>query len=73
MFTNKLPIKFILIILLSFPSATFALNINNLVYNELRKDGTFLNMIRSGVLDEKGVKALAKSPLLNKVETLGRQ
>ena len=44
-----------------------AFDINPLIFNDLKKDGTYLKMTRSGSLKDEGIKALAKSPMVKKV------
>ena len=48
----------------------WAYDINPLIFSDLKQGGKYLNMKRSGILGDEGIKKLAKSRMVKKVETL---
>ena len=59
-----------MVLLLAGTGTAFALDINVLILKDLKKDGKYLKLNHSGMLYDAGVKQLAESKLLKKVETL---
>src|SRR5210317_787958 len=59
----------VMVLLLGVGTA-FALDINVLILKDLKEDGKYLKLNHSGMLYDAGIKQLAESKLLEKVETL---
>ncbi|MEE8259677.1 MAG: hypothetical protein V3R14_01630, partial [Nitrospinaceae bacterium] len=51
-------------------SCVWAYDINPSIFSDLKQGGKYLNMKRSGILGDEGIKKLAKSRMIKKVETL---
>ena len=60
----------VMALLLAGVGTAFALDINVLILKDLKQEGKYLKLNHSGMLYDAGIKQLAESKLLEKVETL---